>query len=247
MHVDLAAVVARDLDLEDTGAVPVVSLDLCDGSPPTASSAALFACSTSGPLTCSPESPPTAYSTPPPPRARTAAAAPTISFFRSINFLLWSGAYETECGVETLEAAERKLRAALEWARSNGQELGRWGRRSVNVEPSPGALLTRISPPWDSAIWRAMESPRPAPPSAREGSVLWKRSKTRGSSSSGIPTPVSETSSATRPSSSRNLTATLPPSGVYFTALSRSMEAAWRTRPLSKVAWISRSGGTYST
>src|SRR5215203_5944921 len=32
MHVDLAAVVARDLDLEDTGAVPVVSLDLCDGS-----------------------------------------------------------------------------------------------------------------------------------------------------------------------------------------------------------------------
>jgi hypothetical protein len=40
-----------------------------------------------------------------------------------------------------------------------------------------------------------MESLRP---SAREGSVRCKRSKTRGSSSSGIPAPVSETSSALR-------------------------------------------------
>ena len=46
------------------------------------------------------------------------------------------------------------------------------GRRRVNVEPLPGVLSALIWPPWDSAIWRAMESPRPAPPAEREGSVL---------------------------------------------------------------------------
>jgi hypothetical protein len=59
--------------------------------------------------------------------------------------------------------------------------------------------------------------------------------------------PVSETSSSARPSSSRTTTATLPPSGVYLTALSRSMEATWRTRPRSKVAGTSRSGPAHST
>ena len=59
----------------------------------------------------------------------------------------------------------------------------------MNVEPSPGALFARISPPWDSAIWRAMESPRPAPPAAREGSVLWKRSKTRAARPPGCRRP----------------------------------------------------------
>ncbi len=55
------------------------------------------------------------------------------------------------------------------------------GRRRVNVEPVPGVLFARIWPPWDSAIWRAIDNPRPAPPSEREGSALWKRSKMRGS------------------------------------------------------------------
>ena len=67
--------------------------------------------------------------------------------------------------------------------RSSGVVEGRdrFGRRSVNVEPLPGVLSTLIWPPWDSAIWLAMDSPRPAPPSEREGSALWKRSKMRGS------------------------------------------------------------------
>ena len=39
----------------------------------------------------------------------------------------------------------------------------------MNVEPVPGVLSALIWPPWDSAIWRAMDSPRPAPPSEREG------------------------------------------------------------------------------
>src|SRR5215208_2729218 len=110
--------------------------------------------------------------------------------------------------------------------RSSGVE-GRdhFGRRRVNVEPVPGVLSALIWPPWASAIWRAMDSPRPAPPSEREGSALWKRSKTRGNWSSEIPTPVSETASATLPFSSSTLAVTLPPSGVYLTALLRTMEA----------------------
>jgi hypothetical protein len=66
--------------------------------------------------------------------------------------------------------------------RSSGVEgRDRFGRRRVNVEPVPGVLSALIWPPWASAIWRAMDSPRPAPPSEREGSALWKRSKMRGS------------------------------------------------------------------
>ena len=64
--------------------------------------------------------------------------------------------------------------AVLAFAVALAGALGRayvFGKRSVKVEPSPGALHARISPLWDSAIWRAMEGPRPAPPSAREGSV----------------------------------------------------------------------------
>src|SRR5215211_2208972 len=67
--------------------------------------------------------------------------------------------------------------------RSSGGVEGRdpFGRRRVNVEPLLGVLCALIWPPWDSAIWRAMDSPRPVPPSEREGSPLWKRSKMRGS------------------------------------------------------------------
>src|SRR5215218_10739750 len=69
--------------------------------------------------------------------------------------------------------------------RSSGEEgRDRSGRRRVNVEPVPGVLCALIWPPWDSAIWRAMDSPRPAPSSEREGSALWKRSKMRGNCSS---------------------------------------------------------------
>ena len=48
------------------------------------------------------------------PATRASADAPPISFLLPIDFLLRSGAYETECGVQTLEAAESKLRSLLE-------------------------------------------------------------------------------------------------------------------------------------
>ena len=38
------------------------------------------------------------------------------------------------------------------------------GRNSVNVLPSPGTLVTRISPPSRRAISRLIERPRPVPP-----------------------------------------------------------------------------------
>jgi hypothetical protein len=91
-----------------------------------------------------------------------------------------------------------------------------FGSCSLTVEPSPGLLSTSILPPWASAIWRAIESPRPAPPAARDGSARWKRSNMSGNWSSGIPTPVSETSSSAQPSLSLAVTVTLPPSGVYL-------------------------------
>src|SRR5687767_15944123 len=56
--------------------------------------------------------------------------------------------------------------------RSSGvEDRDRFGRRRVNVEPVPGVLSALIWPPWDSAIWRAMDSPRPAPPRSEERRV----------------------------------------------------------------------------
>jgi transposase len=74
-----------------------------------------------------------------------------------------------------------RLLGAGSLSRSGVEGRDRFGRRRVNVEPVPSVLSALIWPPWDSAIWRAMESPRPAPPSEREGSALWKRSKMRDS------------------------------------------------------------------
>src|SRR5215218_1512637 len=58
--------------------------------------------------------------------------------------------------------------------------------------------------------------------------------------------PVSETSSCTQPFSWLTSTVTVPPSGVYFIALSRRMSATWRTRARSKEASSWSFGGVYS-
>ena len=145
---------------------------------------------------------------------------------------------------------ESRSLASLNFMRSTSVDnaLGfRRGKTSTNAEPAPTLLVASMVPPWASAIWRAMERPRPAPSSARAASALWKRSKIKGNSSSRIPTPLSETSSSTRSPRPLTPTVTLPPSGVYLTALSSNMEATWRIRPRSKVAMIPWSGGTNST
>src|SRR5690606_29099574 len=42
------------------------------------------------------------------------------------------------------------------------------GMRSVNVDPTPGLLHSRTSPPWLAATCLTMASPSPVPPVARE-------------------------------------------------------------------------------
>jgi hypothetical protein len=113
-------------------------------------------------------------------------------------------------------ARTRSLRRACSWLR--------WYRR----------VLRR-----SGVRWRGRGPRRPR----RAASSLWKRSKMRSNSSSGMPTPVSETASSARSSCSLTPVVTLPPFGVYFTALPSDMEATWRMRPRSKVATISWSGG----
>ena len=70
---------------------------------------------------------------------------------------------------ETYGYGTVRLLGAGSLSRSGVQGRDPFGRRRVNVEPVPGVLSTFIWPPWDSAIWRAMDSPRPVPPSEREG------------------------------------------------------------------------------
>jgi hypothetical protein len=74
------------------------------------------------------------------------------------------------------------------------------GSETVNVVPRRRSLSTPIVPPC--SLTSSCTSARPMPdPSwcARAPSTRWKRSNTRGSSSSGMPTPVSRTASSTRP------------------------------------------------
>ncbi len=52
------------------------------------------------------------------------------------------------------------------------EEAERIGRRTRNVEPFPGTLLTEMSPPCARTISRQMKSPRPVPGMLRS---RWKR------------------------------------------------------------------------
>src|SRR5205085_10018229 len=73
-------------------------------------------------------------------------------------------------------------------------EGGVRGKTIVNRVPAAGSLATEIEPPCASTRLLAMASPRPAP---LESGVFTKRSNTCGSTSGGIPGPVSEPESAT--------------------------------------------------
>ena len=64
--------------------------------------------------------------------------------------------------------------------------------------PTPGSLVSRISPPSSRAISRLIERPSPVPPYFRlvVPSACWKASKMMRCLSAGIPTPVSATRNA---------------------------------------------------
>ena len=65
----------------------------------------------------------------------------------------------------------------------------------VNVDPVPGLLHSRTSPPWLFSTCLTMASPSPVPPVAREraGSTRKNRSKTRSWCSGAMPMPRSVT------------------------------------------------------
>ena len=69
----------------------------------------------------------------------------------------------------------------------------------MNVLPTPGKLLSWISPPSKLDSSRLMARPRPVPPYLRlvPASACWKASKMMRCFSSGMPMPVSVTSNAT--------------------------------------------------
>src|SRR5262245_16127292 len=103
----------------------------------------------------------------------------------------------------------------------DARRSGPWsGSTRVKVDPSPSALSAVTSPPSIRARRREMVRPSPVPRRARVlvESAWWNSSKILSSSSTGIPTPVSETSTRRRPSIVSALT-TIVPSSVYFTAL----------------------------
>ena len=95
----------------------------------------------------------------------------------------------------------------------------------MKVLPSFGRLSTDNLAPCRSAIHLTRLKPSPAPSAAadRAGSPRKKRSKTCGSASGAMPTPVSRTSSTASEPSVATRTEMRPPSGVNLIALSRRL------------------------
>ena len=117
------------------------------------------------------------------------------------------------------------------------------GRRTVNVEPSPGALSTATSPPIISQNRRVIIRPRPVPPYFRvvEASAWVNGRKSRASCSTLMPIPESLTritneSAAPSRAGSRAAEIVIVPSWVNLLALLIRFKRAWRN--LVRSAWI---------
>ncbi|KYF89499.1 hypothetical protein BE20_20305 [Sorangium cellulosum] len=95
------------------------------------------------------------------------------------------------------------------------------GRRTVNSLPRPSPSLAAATEPLCISTSRFTSvSPMPRPPRARPsvGCACSKRSKMRGSISSGMPYPVSFTRTTISDPSWRAESQIRPPSRVYFAA-----------------------------
>jgi len=64
-------------------------------------------------------------------------------------------------GPRWLEPSEAQR---LEGELTTGYAAWDLGRVTSNIEPCPGSLETRISPPWASTMFRTIQSPSPNPP-----------------------------------------------------------------------------------
>src|ERR1019366_43169 len=119
------------------------------------------------------------------------------------------------------------------------------GRYTVNVLPSPGVLVSVISPPSRATSSRLIERRSPVPPYWRAvmPSAWAKASKMRICSSGAMPMPVSRISNAVtwraRPSSSfagrqpfsgRPTRTVTSPLSVNLNALARRLASTWRRR-----------------
>ena len=126
--------------------------------------------------------------------------------------------------------------------RSGGRCAVPVGILTVNVEPRPNSLTTPTAPPWSLTSSVTSASPMPVPSCVLPSVPFtrWKRSKTCGTSSGGIPTPVSRTESSANPSRSSSSTVT-PPSSVNLKAFDRRLSTtfshmSWSTKTAEAVA-----------
>ena len=117
------------------------------------------------------------------------------------------------------------------------------GRVTVNVVPRPSALSTPIVPPCRRTRSRTSASPIPVPSCVRERAprTRWNRSNTRGSSSSGIPAPVSRTARTTCRGRARSETS-ISPAKVNFSALERRLRVIFSH--MSRSTWTSSGQGS---
>ena len=121
----------------------------------------------------------------------------------------------------------------------------------MKVLPAPSTLSTAIVPPCCSTSCRALASPIPVPP-IRPATfpARRKRSKIRGRSAAGTPSPWSVTARTAHaapgaPSSRATVTTTSPPAGLYLIALASRLSST-RPRRTASHAPVS-SGSAVST
>src|SRR5262249_1573793 len=101
-------------------------------------------------------------------------------------------------------------------------------RRSLTAKrlPAPGVESASTVPPCACTMLFTMARPSPDPP--RAPSTCQYRSKTCGSASGAMPTPVSVTTISTSSSRGTVPTRTVPPGGVNLIALDTRLTNTWR-------------------
>ncbi len=120
-------------------------------------------------------------------------------------------------------ASSTKTRAAVAPGSSEAAVASgavRAGMRTVKVVPSPSRLDTSTEPPCSSVRSFTSARPMPVPSWVRPCwfSMRWNRSNTRGRCSSGMPTPVSATTSSMSAPALASVSLT-PPASVNLKAL----------------------------
>src|SRR5579872_808436 len=106
------------------------------------------------------------------------------------------------------------------------------GQKTLNVLPTPRALLTSTCPPCISVRTLTMDRPRPEPgsPAVRAFEPRTNRLNSWSASSGGIPMPESATSTRQTPCEHEALTRTTPARCENLTALPIRLSRTWISR-----------------